>query len=222
MLQAVHWSSTSDCESEPYEFGAGSYLLLATRFAIGYRTLQDWVVMHRKTGSLEAKPERRIRLIWRSGFTASRSRPMNCGNKLTMIGALRADGWITMSTMFKSAIKERFIRWVRRRLLPKLRRGDVVILDNAPPHKDYRLVGLTASRGATVRYLPPTSPDFNPIEPGWAVVKKGIRACAPRTRATVRRVLQNSRRRGAHYTARVGRAKPTIDANSTDVSGVVP
>ena len=122
-------------------------------------------------------------------------RPMNWGNNLTMIGALRADGWVTMSTMFKSANKERFIRWVRFRLLPKLRPGDVVILDNAPPHKDSRLVGLLASRGATVRYLPPYSPDFNPIEPGWAVVKKGIRACAPRTRATLRRVAQNSRRR---------------------------
>ena len=40
-----------------YESGAGSYLVVAARFGIGYRTLQDWVLMHRKTGSLEAKPK---------------------------------------------------------------------------------------------------------------------------------------------------------------------
>jgi transposase len=63
-------------------------------------------------------------------------RPMNWGTSLTMIGALRRCGWITMSTMFGSANSERFVTRARRRLAPKLRRSDVVILDNAPAHKD--------------------------------------------------------------------------------------
>ena len=46
---------------------------------------------------------------------------MNWGNNLTMIGALRCEGWVTMSTMFQAANKQRFVTWVRRRLLPKLR-----------------------------------------------------------------------------------------------------
>lgn len=122
-------------------------------------------------------------------------RPMNWGNNLTMIGALRVDGWVTMSTAFQTANKARFYQWVRRRLLPKLRFGDIVILDNVGAHKDARLPALLATRGAALRFLPPYSPDFNPIEPGWAVVKKGIRASAPRTRTSLRRVAQNARRR---------------------------
>jgi len=114
-------------------------------------------------------------------------RPMNWGNNLTMIGAVRCDQWLTMSTMFQSANKDRFVQWVRRRLLPKLRSGDVLILDNAPAHKDPRLVPLLRSRGVALRYLPPYSPDFNPIESAWALVKKGIRACAPRTRDALQR-----------------------------------
>jgi DDE superfamily endonuclease len=82
-------------------------------------------------------------------------RPMNWGNNLTMIGAVRCDQWLTMSTMFKSANKDRFVTWVRRRLLPKLGSGDVLILDNAPAHKDPRLVPLLRSHGVALRYLPP-------------------------------------------------------------------
>jgi len=51
------------------------------------------------------------------------------------------------------------------------------------------------SCGALLRYLPPYSPDFNPIEPGWRLVKKRIRAAAPRTRTALRRVAQSARRR---------------------------
>ncbi len=115
------------------------------------------------------------------GRCGSTRAPLNWGNNLTMIGAIRCDQWLTMSTMFQSANKERFVTWVRRRLLPRLRYGDVLILDNAPAHKDPRLVPLLRSRGVALRYLPPYSPDFNPIESAWALVKKGIRACAPRT-----------------------------------------
>jgi transposase len=122
-------------------------------------------------------------------------RPMNWGNNLTMIGALRCDGWLTLSTMFQTANKERFVSWMRRRLLPKLRSGDIVVLDNAAAHKDVRIAPLLRSKGAALRYLPPYSPDFNPIEPGWSLIKKGIRACAPRTRVALRRVAQNARRR---------------------------
>jgi hypothetical protein len=93
-------------------------------------------------------------------------RPMNWGTSLTVIGAMRRRGWITMSTMFGSANSERFVTWARRRLAPKLRRGDVVILDNAAAHNDPRFVSVIEARGARVEFLPPSSPDLNPIEPG--------------------------------------------------------
>ena len=52
-----------------------------------------------------------------------------------MVGAIRLSGWVTLSTMFKAANRERFVSWVRRRLAPKLRPNDVVVLDNAQAHK---------------------------------------------------------------------------------------
>ena len=103
-------------------------------------------------------------------------RPMNWGTNLTMVGAMRLSGWVTLSTMFKTANGDRFVAWVRRQLAPKLRRDDIVILDNARAHKDARVVALVEARGARVEFLPPYSPDFNPIEPCWGLAKKHILA----------------------------------------------
>lgn len=129
------------------------------------------------------------------GTEKEERRPMNWGTNLTMIGAMRLSGWITMSTMFKTANGERFVAWVRRHLAPKLRKGDVVILDNARAHKDARVHAIVAARGATVEFLPPYSPDFNPIEPCWALAKKHIRAVAPRHGLALRKAAQAGRRR---------------------------
>jgi transposase len=122
-------------------------------------------------------------------------RPMNWGTSLTMIGAVRLRGWITMSTMFGSANAERFVSWARRCLAPKLRRRDIVILDNAAAHKDPRFVAVVEARGARVEFLPPYSPDLNPIEPGWSLAKRHIRAIAPRDRLALRKAAHAGRRR---------------------------
>ncbi len=122
-------------------------------------------------------------------------RPMNWGTNLTMIGAIRQRGWVTMGTIFGSANGDRFVGWIRRRLAPRLQRGDVVILDNAKAHKDPRVREAVEAVGASLLFLSPYSPDFNPIEPCWALVKKHIRRVAPRARATLRRVAHTGRRR---------------------------
>jgi transposase len=118
---------------------------------------------------------------------------MNWGTNLTMVGAVRVHGWVTLSTMFKTANGDRFVRWIRRRLAPKLRAGDVVILDNAKAHHDARIGPIVEATGARVEYLPPYSPDLNPIEPAWSIVKKAIKTCAPRTREALRRVAQRAK-----------------------------
>ena len=83
--------------------------------------------------------------------------------------------------------------WIRCRLALKLRAGDIVIMDNARAHHDARVAPILRARGATVHYLPPYSPDFNPIEPAWSIVKKVVRANAPRTRTALRKVAQRAR-----------------------------
>ena len=65
-------------------------------------------------------------------------------------------------------------------LLPKLKRGDVVVMDNLRAHHDPRVEPACTARGVRVIYLPPYSPDFNPIESGWALQKQYVRRIAPR------------------------------------------
>ena len=115
---------------------------------------------------------------------------MNWGDNLTLVGAVRRRGWVTLSTKWRAMTKERFIEWVQRRLAPRLRCRDGVLLDNLAAHKAPEVRFFIEQRGATVRYLPPYSHDFNPIEPAWALVKKRIRSCAPRSACALRRVAR--------------------------------
>lgn len=121
-------------------------------------------------------------------------RPMNWGENLTMVGAMRVDRWLTLATGWQAMNAARFLDWVERRLVPCLRRGDVVVLDSLGAHKT-RAVRETIERaGATVHFLPPYSYDLNPIESGWALIKKRIRAVAPRTSRALRAAAQRARR----------------------------
>jgi transposase len=120
-------------------------------------------------------------------------RPMNWGDNLTLVGAIRRRGWVVLNTKWRAMNKRAFITWVQRRLAPRLRRGDIVVLDNLQAHKAPAVRVLIEARGATVKRLPPYSHDFNPIEPAWALVKKRIRDYAPRTGADLRRVARAAR-----------------------------
>jgi transposase len=68
-----------------------------------------------------------------------------------------------------------FISWAEAVLIPRLRPGDTVILDNASIHKGKELEELVAAAGAKLQFLPPYSPDFNPIEEAWSKFKNLLR-----------------------------------------------
>src|SRR5215210_2925273 len=121
-------------------------------------------------------------------------RPMDWGTNLTMVGAMRIDGWLTLATGWSAMNAPRFLRWVQRRLVPRLRPGDIVVLDNLAAHKTVAVREAIEHAGATVRFLPPYSYDFNPIESGWALIKKRIRAVAPRTSRLLRTTARRARR----------------------------
>ena len=120
------------------------------------------------------------------------ARPMNWGANLTMIGAIRVDGWLTMSTAWQAVNADRFVEWVASRLVPQLRVGDIVVMDNLRAHKDARVRPLIERAGATVAFLPPYSYDLNPIEPAWGLIKKRIRTLAPRTATALRIAAQHA------------------------------
>jgi transposase len=129
----------------------------------------------------------------RRGQELVEPRPTNWGSNLTMIGAIRQDQWVTLSTKWRAVTKVTFTVWVRQRLAPRLRPGDIVVLDNLRAHMDPAVRTLVEARGATLRFLPPYSYDFNPIEAAWGLVKKRIRSDAPRTARALRRVAQAAR-----------------------------
>jgi transposase len=120
-------------------------------------------------------------------------RPMNWGDNLTLVGAIRRDGWVTLNTKWRAMNRRAFIDWVRRRLAPRLRVGDIVVLDNLQAHKAPEVRFFIEQRGASVKPLPPYSHDFNPIEPAWALVKRRIRDYEPRTGTALRRVARAAR-----------------------------
>jgi transposase len=76
---------------------------------------------------------------------------------------------------------EAFLAYVDQVLVPTLRPGDVVVMDNLPAHKLVGVRTMIEAVGATLRYLPPYSPDFNPIENAFAKLKALLRKAAART-----------------------------------------
>ena len=121
--------------------------------------------------------------------------PMKWGTTLTLLGAIRHTGWVVLQTMFATANADRFVGWLTRHLLPKLRRGDVLVMDNLRAHHDGRVAPACRQQGVRVLYLPPYSPDLNPIEPAWALQKQHVRKYAPRTAKHLRRVARRARYR---------------------------
>ena len=75
---------------------------------------------------------------------------------------------------------ERLLAYVREKLLPELRKGDIVIWDNLPAHKSVAVKKLLAARGCKLMFLPPYSPDLNPIEMGFSKLKSNVRRAAAR------------------------------------------
>lgn len=103
----------------------------------------------------------------------------------TFIAALRADG-LTAPFVLDGAINgEAFVAYVEQVLAPTLRPGDIVVLDNLSSHKVAGVREAIESRGASLLYLPPYSPDLNPIEQVFAKLKQLLRKAAARTVTTL-------------------------------------
>lgn len=85
---------------------------------------------------------------------------------------------------------ETFEAWIERHLLPTLEEGDVVVLDNLNVHKSPQVAETLAKKNCTVRYLPPDSPDFNPIERAYSKLKSALRKLAERTVAGLVAILE--------------------------------
>ena len=107
--------------------------------------------------------------------------PHDHGPNVTIIGSMGLDG-IDAAMSFEGAVNGDIFRvFVDQCLSPTLRYGDVVVMDNLPSHKVKGIEEAIESRGATLVYLPPYSPDFSPIEECWSKVKSRMRKTKART-----------------------------------------
>lgn len=99
----------------------------------------------------------------------------------TMISSVRLDGTTACMTIDGATDTAVFQAYVRAVLVPSLRPGDIVIMDNLAPHKNEQTLALIAAAGATARFLPAYSPDLNPIEMMWSKVKALLRKAEARS-----------------------------------------
>jgi transposase len=99
----------------------------------------------------------------------------------TLVAGLRRTGMVAPMVLDGPINGEWFKAYVAQVLAPELRRGDIVIMDNLSSHKQAEVRVLIEAAGATLLFLPPYSPDLNPIEKAFARLKAMLRKAAERT-----------------------------------------
>jgi transposase len=121
--------------------------------------------------------------------------PFGHWNTTTFVAGLRCDGLVA-PLMLNGAMNGRAFRaWVEQCLAPTLWPGDIVIADNLSSHKVSGVREAIEARGATLLFLPPYSPDLNPIEQVFAKLKAALRKAAPRSRDALWRAVGRTRDR---------------------------
>jgi transposase len=99
----------------------------------------------------------------------------------TFVGALRHCGMTAPMVLDGAMDGAAFLAYVAQVLVPTLKEGDIVVMDNLPAHKPEQVRTAIESCGAELRYLPPYSPDLNPIEMAYAKLKAFLKKAAART-----------------------------------------
>lgn len=123
----------------------------------------------------------RLRGRSRRGTRLIADAPFGHWGTQTFIAGLRCHGITAPWVIDKAINRSAFDTWVETQLAPTLARGDVVILDNLAVHKSARAAQCLRDRGAWFLFLPPYSPDLNPIEMAFAKLKAHLRAAAARS-----------------------------------------
>lgn len=100
---------------------------------------------------------------------------------LTLLGAMSIEGMIATMTVEAPTDGEVFLAYLEQVLCPRLKRGDVVVMDNLSSHKVAGVRERIEAAGAELLYLPPYSPDFNPIEQCWSKLKQALRSVKARS-----------------------------------------
>lgn len=108
--------------------------------------------------------------------------PVNHGPNVTVLGAISVEGVLGALAVEGATTTEVFRTFIEKVVAPRLRPGNVVVLDNLGAHKAPAVQTAIEARGAHLVFLPPYSPEFSPIELCWSKVKTRVRKLAARTR----------------------------------------
>ena len=126
------------------------------------------------------------------GQRAPQATPLHSGPNVTLVAALTPDGLQAAMTGSGAVNGDVFAAYLDQVLGPTLVPGDVVVRDNLPAHKVAGLAEVVEARGARLLYLPPYSPDFNPIELAFSKLKTWLRTAQARTREALESVIQTA------------------------------
>ena len=118
----------------------------------------------------------------KEGERAYCSVPRNRGKNTTLLSSMSMEGMGPSLAVEGATNREIFETYVGRVLAPTLRRGQLVVMDNLTAHKGERVRELIEQQGCELLYLPPYSPDFNPIEEAFSKIKHLIRKAEARSR----------------------------------------
>ena len=124
------------------------------------------------------------------GVRVSESTPEGNWKILTILGAMSVRGLIATMTVEAATDAEIFLAYLDHVLCPALRPGDVVVMDNLSSHKVTGVRERIEAVGAEALYLPPYSPDLNPIEKAWAKLKQQLRSAKARTKEALDQAIE--------------------------------
>ena len=111
---------------------------------------------------------------------------------MTILGAMSLSGMVAIMTIEEPTDTDIFLAYVEHLLCPVLKPGDVVVMDNLSAHKAPAVRESIEKTGAEVLYLPPYSPDLNPIEKAWAKLKQLLRAAKARSKDTLDQAITDA------------------------------
>jgi transposase len=111
---------------------------------------------------------------------------------VTLLGAITMDGLLATMTIPEPTDGDVFLAYLEQVLCPRLRPGQVVVMDNLSAHKHRQVRMSIEQAGAQLLYLPPYSPDFNPIEKCWSKIKEYLRAAKARLLDTLDQAITSA------------------------------
>ena len=126
----------------------------------------------------------------RKGERAHQKVPRNWGKNITLISSIGKERGMGASLVVEGSTNGTvFETYLEDVLLPTLKRGQIVVMDNLSAHKGERVRELIEGKGCELIYLPPYSPDFNPIEQAFSKLKSYLREACARSQQTLMEVI---------------------------------